>query len=91
MGVGMAYFTGDTPDVPNEIGKELIFLKYAVPFDPVKEKKQPVIDLPAGFPGRTKLINAGFPNLESLKGINDFTDINGIGKTLASNIKKALY
>lgn len=46
----------------------------------------PPCELPENLPGRDKLIKAGFNTIEELKNISDITEVEGIGKQLASKI-----
>lgn len=46
--------------------------------------------LPADFPFRELLLNAGYPTIEALYGVDDLTDIRGIGPKSAAAIDEAL-
>ena len=87
MAVGLAYFEGDTTEFDNKFAKELIELGYVKKWT-VPKPKNPVIDLPDDIPGRHVLINKGIITLDEVKAINDLTEINGIGKTIAKQIKQ---
>jgi len=75
-----AYRVGEVGFVPESQAKELEAAK-------VVEILTDYNDLPDDLPGKKQLIENGFKTLEDLKGINDFTEFPGIGKTLDKRIK----
>jgi hypothetical protein len=87
-GIGYAYFENDICEMPELQAQELIERGY---LERVKTEK-PVYtpDLPEDIPGRLKLINAKIATISELKTITDLTEIEGIGKTLAVQIKSYL-
>lgn len=46
--------------------------------------------IPQDFPGRDELVAAGHTTLNSVREIEDLTEIDGIGKVTAEKIRKAL-
>jgi NAD-dependent DNA ligase len=84
VGVGLAYFEGNTLDCNASLGNELIELGYAVGITTAPES------LPADMPGRKLLIENGFETIQEVKPltIDQLTEIKGIGKKLAENIIK---
>jgi hypothetical protein len=81
-----AYNTGDNGSVDAEKAPELIKGGYIMPVpDTVQEKVNP---LPADFPGRTILFDAGFDSIQKIKEAGDSLLDAGISKTTLTKVKK---
>jgi hypothetical protein len=81
----LAYNAEDVVDFPQNQAVELIESGYAVAHTPNQPGHDPV-DLPGDIPGRAKLISAGILTMAELKKYTQFSDINGIGKSLAAQL-----
>jgi hypothetical protein len=55
-----------------------------------EETKDPVSDLPEGFPFRAELAAAGVTSVAGLLEVEDLTSLDGIGKARAEQISEAL-
>ena len=55
-----------------------------------EETKDPVSDLPEGFPFRAELAAAGVTSMDELLEVEDLTNLDGIGNARAEQISKAL-
>jgi len=85
-GIGYAYFAGDTAEFEEKTAHELMSLGFAKPVYNI-ESQNGYSDLPDDIPGRKLLIAANIKTMEDLRSINNITDIEGIGKTVAGFIK----
>mgnify|MGYP001176961885 CR=1 FL=1 len=86
---GFAHFEGDVAEFSDKVFDDLNKLKF------VKEHteadiKEPQTDLPADLPAREVLIEAGLTTLADLHEIEDYSQINGIGKGYAKKIAEYL-
>jgi len=85
----LAYFEGDTVEMPVGQARELMDAGIARPFNKVED--DPVgVDLPAEIPGRKLLLKHGIKTMEELKAFKDLTQISGIGKSTAKQITEYL-
>ena len=89
MGAGYSYFKDDIVTLSDKVFEDLKQLKI------VKEHteadiKEPQTDLPADLPAREVLIEAGLTTLADLHEIEDYSQINGIGKGYAKKIAEYL-
>jgi len=86
MGIGMAYFEGDTAELPinrfNDL-KELGYVTEPTTQPPAHTTTTPI---PKDIPGYKAIVAAGFTSLADVKAVPDLTEINGIGKVLAAQI-----
>lgn len=76
-----AYYRNRTYDVKADLAEKLVSQGYAVYPDP---------KLPADFPGRDALIDAGIATVEQVRRFSDLTAIKGIGKASATKIQDYL-
>ena len=83
---GLAYFAGDDVELPLNQANKLIKLGYAEAYTGEAGDES---DLPADLPGRLVFVALDM-SLDELKQIDDFTEIEGIGKATAAKIKTYL-
>lgn len=89
MGVGYAYFKDDVVELDVKVYEDLKQLKIVKEYTE-EDIEEPETDLPADLPARDILIEAGINTMADLQGIEDFTQINGIGKKFAGLISDFL-
>ena len=85
IGIGYGYFAGDVVDLSTNLFDELKELGYIEEYKP--EPVDIVSDFPDDLPAKEKLSEAGILLISDLKKIDDFTEIEGIGKKLNEEIK----
>ena len=84
---GFSYFVNDICEMPEKRAKKLVKSGHVETY---KEPKPeiPAIDLPDDIPGRDALIAHGIETLAEAQKIKDFTEINGIGKSLNNQLQE---
>ena len=90
-----AYAAGDVGFVTPGWAEKLLPGGYIIPLpgedtDSADDKKDPVNDLPADLPGRTKLFEAGFTELAKIKEAGDSLLDIGLSKGTVTKIKNYL-
>ena len=85
----LAYFPGETADMPDHQAQELIESGYAEQVHPVLPHQE-VCDLPGDLPGRKIILDAGVKTLKELSAYDELTEIPGVGKMTARKIREYL-
>lgn len=81
VGIGFAYFVGQTAELKPETEKNLIEKGFAKVLESASDS-----ELPEDFPARETFIKLGITTLSQLKEIEDLTELEGIGKKTVENI-----
>lgn len=85
----LAYFEGDSVEMPANQAKELMNAGVAKPFD-INEDDPIGVDLPMDIPARDLLIKQGIKTMDELLIYPDLTKIAGIGKQINKQIMNYL-
>jgi len=83
---GTEYFPGDVFE-PTERERRILSAKGKIEPIEAKTSPTPTNPLPEDLPGRREFFQAGFTRLEAIQVLTDYTQVKGIGKVTAQDVR----